>query len=204
VFSCKETEFNASDKCEFGVTDHVFLAPSFGDYRLLSGSAAVGCGDASLTKRISIYNPIASWKEYIEEKYYYRDFYGNEIPKTGTINCGAIQESVNPAGGCVVFYGDNTVQWETDIGKMYLKDRRSYAYAETYPTQWCAQATFGNGKPLFKYDLLPECTKQLAHYPHFDGKFWFSPPPKDEVITNHAYAAHDVYYVDVNSKARIS
>ena len=84
---------------------------------------------------------------------------------------------------------------------MYLKNRRSYAYAETYPTQWCAQATFGNGKPLFKYDLLPECTKQLAHYPHFDGKFWFSPPPKDQVITNHAYAAHDVYYVDVNSKA---
>ena len=201
VFSCKETEFNASDKCEFGVTDHVFLAPSFGDYRLLSGSAAVGCGDASLTKRISIYNPIAAWKEYIEEKYYYRDFYGNEIPETGMINCGAIQESVNPEGGCVVFYGDDTVQWETDIGKMYLKDRRSYAYAETYPTQWCVQATFGNGKPLFKYDLLPECTKQLAHYPHFDGKFWFSPPPKDEVITNHAYAAHDVYYVDVNSKA---
>ena len=113
VFSCKETEFNASDKCEFGVTDHVFLAPSFGDYRLLSGSAAVGCGDASLTKRISIYNPIAAWKEYIEEKYYYRDFYGNEIPETGMINCGAIQESVNPEGGCVVFYGDDTVQWET-------------------------------------------------------------------------------------------
>ena len=194
-------EFKEPSDCIFDSADRHFVAPAFHDFRLLPNVDAQGAGSAAWLTKIVFDNGVTGWKDYLESKYRYKDYMGQDIPREGAINCGAIQGSVNPAGGCVVFYGDDTVQWETDVGKMYLKNRRSYAYAETYPTQWCAQATFGNGKPLFKYDLLPECTKQLAHYPHFDGKFWFSPPPKDQVITNHAYAAHDVYYVDVNSNA---
>ena len=201
VFFCADTEFKGHDKCEFGVTGHHFVAAPFGDFRLLSGSVAIGKGDAALTSKISIYSPIAERQKYIADTYYNRDFYGKPIPKSGAINCGAVQETVDPEGGCVVFYGDSNVQWATDAGNVYLKNRRAYAYAEMYPTQWCAKATFTDGKPLFKYEITPANTPQLCHYPEFDGTFVFSPPKKGETVTNHAYASHFVLHVDASSKA---
>ena len=201
VFSCAETDFKGSENCVFGVTDHQLVAPPFGDYRLLANSVAIGNGNPDHTAKISIYSPIAERKKYIEDTYYYRDYQGNPIPKTGPINCGAVQETVEPESGCVVFFGDEGVQWATSAGKVPLKNRRTYAYAATYPTQWCAKATFSSGKPLFKYEINPAYTKQLCHYPEFDGTFRFAPPPKDIVVTNHAYASHYVYYVNASSSA---
>ena len=202
VFSCAETEFAAHGNCEFGVTGHHFVAAPFGDFRILSDSVAVGKGDAELTQKITIHNPIGEWKEYIAAKYHYRDFNGNPIPETGSIDCGALQGAVDPAGGCVIFYGDSGVSWMTDAGNVYLDNgRRAYAYAETYPTQWCARASFSSGLPLFKFELTPVNTLQLCHYPDFDGTFRFSPPAKGEVVTNHAYASHYVLHVDASSKA---
>ena len=201
VFSCAESDFKGSENCLFDVADHQLVAPPFGDYRLLANSSAIGRGDAIHTAKISIYSLKADWDKYIEDTYYWRDYYGKPIPKTGTINCGAVQETVDPESGCVVFFGDQGVQWTTSAGKVPLRDRRAYAYAATYPTQWCAKATFASGKPLFKYEINPAYTMQLCHYPEFDGTFRFAPPPKGVVVTNHAYASHDVYYVNASSSA---
>jgi len=206
VFSCPRNEFlfkeNCEETCKFSVAGHQLLSPAFGDWRLLAGSPAVGGGKAELTADIVIHSKIPAFKNHLNDNYNYRDYYGNEIPETGAINCGAVQEVVNPEGGCVVFTGDDTVQWTTSAGKVYLKSRESYAYAETYPTQWCVQATFTSGKPLFNYQITPNRTGLRCHYPHKDGRFFFSPPPKGEVITNYANVANDVYYVNANSTAQ--
>ena len=203
VFSCASTEFQGYENCKFDVDGHHVVAAPFGDFSLLQNSVAIGKGDASYVSSWKINTgKYSEWENYLEANYRYRDYNGNPISDTGAINCGAIQAPKNPQGGCVVFTGDvNQVIWHTSAGAVSLKNNYAYAYAESYPTQWAVQATFKNSKPLFKYEITPTNTSQLCHYPEFDGTLRFSPPPKNEVITNNARASHYVLYVDCNSRA---
>lgn len=201
VLSCSSSEFEGYGDCEFGVTGHHFVAPAFGDFRLLPDSVAVGKGDAEHILKIGMHSPIAEWKKHIVDTYQYVDFNGNPIPKTGAINCGAVQDEAEPVGGKVVFAGDDGVSWEKDCGGMCPGTGYDYAYATNYPAQWCVKASFSSGKPLFTYKLEPTCTDLRCHFPDADGWFRFSPPPQGETVTNTAWVSHDVYHVDDDSEA---
>ena len=195
------SEFKEPVDCKFESTGHNLVASPFKDFRLLENAPAVGAGNAEFLTKISFENGIKGWTEYLEEKYRYKDFKGQDIAESGAVNCGAVQETFNPTGGCVVFLGDTGAYLTTSAGRLPLTSRGSYAYAETYPTQWSVKATFSSGKPLFKYEITPAYTKQLCHYPEFDETFRFAPPPQDVEVTNHVYASHDVYYVNASSLA---
>ena len=73
-----------------------------------------------------------------------------------------------------------------------------YAYAQSYPTQFCAKAQFNSGKSLFMYQFSPSYDI-YCFFPEMDGYFRFVPPPLDSSVTLKPVAANDELYVDAEN-----
>ena len=167
-----------------------FFAPAIGDFRLLAGSDAVGAGLATYLSSLDLPPGIDPMK----------DFTGATITPDGDgrINAGAIQETVVPAGGALVFASG---VYEVD-GRVSCNRLATYAYPDVYPTQFCVRAVLGEGQHLYRVERYdPESGQLTREYPCFvpsrDGTMWMMPPMNTAVcLTNKSIVATTTYWVD--------
>lgn len=83
LVNCATDAANASSSCVQITSDDLF-SPATGDWRLKTGSAAIGAGDASkVSKNMS-------------KGYYDTDLLGNTRKTGDTVNCGAVEASATP------------------------------------------------------------------------------------------------------------
>lgn len=192
-----ESEFENVADCVFKPEGHQFLAPVYNDLRLLDGSVSATAGMGEWLENYTLDAPaVPEWGEYLEAKYRYNDFDGNPIAKTGKIHCGALHP-VLPKGGRVDFGGSDCV-WNPPCNGAERAKANLYAYAQSYPTQFCAKAQFNSGKSLFMYQFSPSYDI-YCFFPEMDGYFRFVPPPLDSSVTLKPVAANDELYVDAEN-----
>lgn len=188
--------FKVEENTKQGASVEQFLAPAFNDWRLLSTSDGTGRGKDEYLTVINLYHSNEQWDEYLEKTYRYRDCAGSTIPADSeNINCGAFAQSVTPRSGRVNFAGSSVTL--AFPGKFY-PNTLSYAYAETYPTQFCVKAVFNSGKSLFMYEFKP-MYDIYSFFPEMDGYFRFTPPPKDSTVTLTPKDASCELYVDADN-----
>ena len=85
-----------SDNVHYSTTAYGFAAPAIGDWRPSAEMGAANVGDAELLKLFDLPDDLEDQR--------YLDYYGNVIPKSGTIICGAVQE-ISTATSLVTFSG---------------------------------------------------------------------------------------------------
>ena len=157
-----------------------FVAPLYDDFRVLKGSAAETAGDAALIASAGVTVPTGV--------NLYLDLHGNAIPSSGSIAAGCIQTVVEPQGGAIRFDSAQTVltRGKTPYGK-YM-----YAFAETWPTQFTAQAVNKGNPAIFCFVVNGNYV-----FPTMDDTIHIVPPAAAGVVyTNSVEAARATYYVD--------
>ena len=172
-----------------------FFAPALGDFRLLPDSDAIGAGIATHLSGLTLPDGIEPMV----------DFKGVAIvpDKNGKINSGAVQEKKSPAGGALAFKSGATYEI---CGHTSTPCNVTYAYPETYPTQFCVRMILRKGQELFRLKRYDPATgkENSAEYPSVipqrDGRMWLMPPLSTKTfITNSAVMAGTVVWVDKNS-----
>lgn len=166
----------------------IFLAPLFGDYRLVAGSPAIARG-----------NPAHLATFPCPEGYVWRDYAGNPIDmNAATCAAGAYQTVVTPEGGCTSFGDDVTLV----DGYARWNASANYAWAETWPKQWCITSRDQEASPLSCVsDSLAKVVGSSTWYlgkrfAGLDGQIWVTAAPAG---TNRTYTAEvgEVFrYVD--------
>ena len=160
--------------------DYNFFAPLVNDWRLLATSQAIGRGNASHLSNSALYV-----RDNVD---YHKDFAGNAIPSTGTINAGCIQTpGPTPAGGAVQFAGPSIANGETSGGVDL------YAFSETYPAQFKVKPILAaNERPVY-VERSPAAEYDL--FPQMDDSVWVVTPPAGIVQTNTFVVTTNIVYV---------
>ena len=158
------------------------VAPIFGDYRPVKGSPADGRGVG--------FNHSEKIPELPAEDRHL-DFNKEPIPESGACTIGAIQRTVEVAGGIQIAGADVTID-----GKLLRKGH--CVFTENYPTQWCMVAQVPEGKYLYGYHRgNPEIDRYHAD---LDGVVHVMPPPHG-VSTNTVILADRAFWVNPNKDA---
>ena len=157
------------------------VAPLLDDYRLLATSEAIGFADAALISSVKLPSEIDP----------YVDFYGNAVPKTGSIAAGACQAVVTPAGGAMLF--NKPGRMLEGASKSFADN--GYAFAVEYPVQWHVQPELAEGQYLYNYTITG-ATGGGKRVPDMDEKFWVMPPPAGIVATNNLLLTSFAYWVN--------
>ena len=199
VVNVGQNQFGVTnDYCKFEASTYQLTAPAFDDWRPLSTADAVGRGsvDYDTTAMFPFTNGKASWKTYLENNYLHVDYEGNPIPTEGAIDCGCVQGAVTPASGRVRFKFDNSSPGRFEAFGVPLRCANSYAYSETWPTQFCVRPFFDSGKTTFMYRIEPDLAGFDCRFPEMDGWFRLTAPPLGTNVAVTAFGAVQELYVD--------
>lgn len=183
--------------CDASRFQHV--APAFCDWRLRTGSDALGRGT------MDGYNAVVNAQKIrfavsqgylpqtIQDRYVDRDFAGNLIvANDGKIDAGAIQGAMTVASGIVVFN-------ERVTGGASATPCRTYSYASTeaWPSVISCKGYSALGKPMFYQkntgDVYPGGAGAYK-YPGADGQVSFGLPPAGYIITNSTWFVNSIVY----------
>ena len=152
---------------------HALMGPAAGDCRLRSGVSGVQIGDASYLACREF--PAADGVFAVD---LYVDFYGNPIPKSGTIASGASQVAVTPAGGAVVLQTERLTMQDGIPGYA-----NSYVYPDAYPTNYRVYAVLAGERRMITYTHYHNGTS-YRFFPLMDDSTDVIPPPDaDKSIT---------------------
>ena len=144
-----------------------FFAPLFDDFRLVAHSQSVGIADPARLAGVSTSGAVAAID-------LYKDFSGAAILRTGAINAGCVQATVQPAGGAVQFNRAVTANGY----QASTSDRHLWAFSET--PQDVFRVVGAQGQPLYWTSL----NDGKPIWPERDGSLWCVMPPVGMVITN--------------------
>ena len=181
---------SAADSTFSAEPTSIFVAPLFGDYRLVAGSPAIARGNISHLAEFPC-----------PEGYVWCDYAGNPIDmNAATCAAGAYQAVVTPEGGCTSFGDDVTLV----DGHARWNASANYAWAETWPCEWCITSRDQKANPLSCVsDSLAKEKKDASTTWYFgrrfaglDGQVWVTAAPAG---TNRTYTAEvgEVFrYVD--------
>ena len=167
----------------FVTTEHLFLAPLFGDYRLLPGTVATTAGDAA---QLAIYN--------IDERIdRWRDLNGVPIPQSGPIAAGCYQ-TIAPAPAA----GAMALGMNIEVGGRKVCSPNCYAYPEIYPTQWWIKAVPPEGTHFLRFTQTASDGFSAAWAPiTMDERLLILPPPVvTTTLTTSLSYTQGVRYVD--------
>ena len=177
------------------------LAPAFGDFRVLKGSAAETAGDPALLAA-------SSFSVKVPEEELNRDFFGNAIDTTKpTVCAGAIQEVVAPAAGGVAFAGLSRATGcglRVEGADCFYRDGL-YAFPETWPVQWKVQPVLPAGQEAFGF--TPSVDKLYGRYrfPQMDGSVLLIPPVATGVVeTNTLNLSKKVVWAKPDADASVA
>ena len=192
-----------NDYCALSATKYQTLAPALDDWRPIAGSGSDGRGSASMatvtgasTSSFTFYNTNATWQQYLLDNYAHVDYNGNPIPTEGALDCGCIQGVVALASGRVRFKGEKTTDRFSAAGAESSAYSDSYAYAATWPTQFCVRSSSTTGKPTFMYRVEPDLAGFNCRFPEMDGCFRLTAPPIGTNVTVTMYTSLYELYVD--------
>ena len=184
---------------EFGVSPtSLFVAPLFGDFRIVAGSPAI---DRGLTENLA--------KVALPAGYDYRDLAGNPIDTNATAcHAGPFQSVVTPQGGCYTFAANvkGAPQFRVDgvPARLFNASASSgnnratgnYAYATSWPTQWCVTADAPATAPLSCVGNSLFGTSGGYRFAGSDGCVWLMPPPAGVTASVDVQVATDRRYVN--------
>ena len=160
------------------------------DVRLLSGSKAIGAGDAQYL----------SLSPFLEE-FGYKDFGGNDLAgKSGAISIGATQTVGTPVAGGIAVKGGATI---VNGGGRCRSNSYSYVFPDAYPTQYLFSAVAPAGKRLSYFQFTGNPLVAFdSRFPDRKDNLWVMPPANpDIVITNSNTFIRDVVYVKPDADA---
>ena len=177
------SDFNrtASGMCATNDSGHCFFAPATGDWRPVAESGASGLGDASHLASVNL----------PEESLRYVDYAGNPIAQSGSITCGAIQETVETRGGYLNLNGRFAVD---GMGVSYA-NRCKYIHSTNYPCMYKLKAVDATISNIVWYSST---TGLAARIPTYDGWVGVMPPPSGKMTLKPVYASKVVYADAVN------
>lgn len=160
------------------------FSPAMGDYRLLDESDAIGVGDAACLGALGLPAEIDP----------YKDFLGATVPSSGAINAGAVQVTVAPTCGGVVFKRDNTttIPAITVNGVRFPSD--TYAYAETPWEQYVVTMEMAGG---YWFNRAARSSDSTTVYSDLQDRLVLMPNPKAGVLETYSLQhAQKVIWVD--------
>ena len=157
------TRTNCIDSNDDGVGRYHVMSTLLGDWRLMTGSVAIGAGDAEL-RTLAIPEEIATGK----------DLYGNPIPTTGAINAGAVQATATPQGAG--FFVSQTADYSASADGQYPVVGRAYHYGDTWPRQYVLTVSSLKGLGIFGLErTATDGTTKSWVFPRLDGTFLITP-----------------------------
>lgn len=175
-----DTSRLTSADCIEGKANEQFMAPAFEDWRLVTGSDAIGLGTADA---LSTLHPPAGLNVY-------EDYAHGEVPHEGTINAGCVQAVATPAGGRVRVEGLPFVVADQTV----YEDL--YFHPEAYPTQYQAEISHTSDIGVYRIDCMADGDRRIR-YPMPDDTFAFVPPPDTSIsMTCSVIRAASVIHVD--------
>lgn len=205
ITAASQSQFSkTNDACVFTASRQQFFAPAFDDWRPRSGAECVGAGlyayssvTAAGDSIFRLYNVNSTWQSYILATYVNVDFAGHAIVSAdGAVDCGCVQGAVTPKSGRVRFKGELLTDHYSAPGAGPSSFSDSYAYAETWPTQFCVRSFSDTGKPTFMFRVDPDLAGFACRFPEMDGCFRLTAPPIGTNLTVTAYTALYEHYVD--------
>ena len=155
-----------------------FFAPLFGDFRLVARSQSVGIANPARLAGVSTAGAVAAID-------LYKDFSGATIPRTGSINAGCVQKTVQPAGGAVQF---NRAVYANGY-RASSTDRHLWAFSETPQEVFRVE---GREQPLC-WLCISDGDRSI--WPETDGSLWCVMPPDGIVVTNSVEYPSYKWYV---------
>ena len=171
----------ASGMCATNDSGHCFFAPATGDWRPTAESGAAGLGDASHLASVNL----------PEESLRYVDYAGNPIAQSGSITCGAIQETAETHGGYLILDGRFAVD---GMGVSYA-NRCRYVHAANYPCMFKLKAVDATISNIVWYS---SSTGLPVRVPAYDGWVGVMPPPAGKMTLKPVYASKIIYADAVN------
>ena len=144
--------------CKEDLMDYALASPMTDDWRPVVAAGVSEVGDAQWLARV----------ELPDEDYRYIDAMGNPVPKTGAIFAGAIQQSVEPTCGCLVFSEVFSVEGLTDAATK----EAAYIRPAAYPVMLKVRAKDATDANLVYYDYGGRIRP-----PRLDGWLCLLPPP---------------------------
>lgn len=176
------------------ITDSIadLMGPACWDFRLRSGSEAIGAGDLSLSCGATGKDKTSGLLR-LPEAYRNIDFNHQPILTEGSVSCGAVQEVATPVAG-----GFRALE------NLTLNDHESFsgswAFPDAWPTNWQVGARLPSDGHLFGFKLDGEQEGRNAIgiiFPDLRNQATFVPPMDvTSVCTGSVEVAENVYWVD--------
>jgi hypothetical protein len=169
---------------DFTAGQFQFVAPLYGDYRVLKGSEAESAGMSSNIGSAGLNIPPG-----VETM---KDIAGEDIREDGAIAAGCHQTVIDPEGGGVVFNSDTAFY----AGGVKPYATGSYAFAESWPTQFTVQAASKGETPIFCY-IVNNGSGDRYLFPTLDDTAHIAPPQAKGVTSSvKIQNSKGTYYVD--------
>lgn len=166
----------------------VFVAWALEDFTLLKGknTDATGGDPDTVGSAADLWN--VGFVKNIPVGYAETDFFGNIIPKEGTIAAGAVVVSVEQMGGAIQANGQLMVDG-------HLLASGDKIYATSFPTQYNVRAVLAAGKEVFAFSRGSDYGGYA--YPQMDDSVWITPPVGTEnTMSLQSVSADKVLYVN--------
>ena len=168
----------------------MMMAPTLGDIRLREGTVAVTAGDPQYVGSDEIIPMPEVDRLGLSEDFRidpYIDLYGNPIPKTGTIACGAVQQTAVPAAGALVAYNEQVIfQGMSEPNRTGLA---AWMWPSNYPTSIKIGIAPSEGEAFHSFSLSSHGTGMgNLRFPLWnEDATWFIPPPSTNVAMTVSY-----------------
>ena len=178
------TQQNCVDTSSAG-SKYVVMSPGSGDYRPIAGSAAIGAGE-SVIETLGLPTDMCG-----------KDFDGNPLPTTGTVDVGAVQGGATPGSGRIDL-ASTSATYKKFVIDGHPSSAGDWLQSEAYPAQWLVHPESStNAATSFCIGVKwrPDSSGRLV--PDMDGNVGLMPPPPGSSYTATAmYSANALYVSD--------
>ena len=175
-----KTDTGCDAGCVKASNIYQFLAPAYGDYRLLSTSEGVDIGKTDRFADLVI-----------PDEYLWKDLAMNDVAKSGSVQPGCYQQLAVAKSGCVKFEGARHLF----NGRARMVGNQ-YVHSENWPEQVLTQPILDEGEHFFAYSVVERLSLDRYRTVQKDGSLWLALPPKGTTITLRPQYAQHAFWVD--------
>ena len=189
AFQGIESMGNQSADCVVGET-FPFVAPLLGDYRVRKDTVAETLG--SVSRLVGAVDGLGFTVPEGVEIFKSMDGVTIDPASNSPIAAGPYQNAVETCGGLFFMAGSGTIRFTANGVTNALSNSR-YAFGTKYPSTISVKIE-GVSKPIHRIDRASASGGN--YYPDMEGKVVCGFPPAGIVVTNSAYTANKVVYVN--------
>lgn len=179
------TQQNCVDTSSAG-SKYVVMSPGSGDYRPIAGSAAIGAGE-SVIETLGLPADICG-----------KDFDGNPLPTTGTVDVGAVQGGATPGSGRIDL-ASTSATYKKFVIDGHPSSAGDWLQSEAYPAQWLVHPESStNAATSFCMGVKWRSDSSGRLVPDMAGNVGLMPPPSDSYTATAMYSAKALYVSDAD------